>query len=92
MFPGTQDSFEDKIAASLTNCRPVILHAKTKPISYYKGHQSGHYISLDYVNRQTDMVQLVDCNWNDEYFGVHSVTLKEAYDSVHEESGRYLIR
>lgn len=89
----TQDGFEDKIAASLTNCRPVILHAKTEYIGYYNGHESGHYISLDYVNRTTDKVRLVDCNYNDAYFGIHdNINLSEAYAAVHEVAGRYIIR
>lgn len=83
--------FENNIANSLTGCKPVILHAKTNYLSYYGGKSSGHYISLDYVNRTTDKVRLVDCNYNSSYYGVHQVPLSEAYNSIHAESGRYLI-
>ena len=85
------DTFEAKIAASLTAGRPVLLHAKTGGFKYYGGKNSGHYISLDYINRTTKMVRVVDCNWDDKYYGVHEVTLEEAYKSVHEESGRFII-
>lgn len=87
----TIDQFENNIANSLTGCKPVILHAKTNYLSYYGGKSSGHYISLDYVNRTTDKVRLVDCNYNSSYYGVHQVPLSEAYNSIHAESGRYLI-
>lgn len=39
-------TFEQTIANSLTNCKPVILHAKTEYLSYYGGKESGHYVSL----------------------------------------------
>lgn len=87
----TEATFEQYIATSLTNCKPVILHARTKYIGYYGGHVSGHYLSLDYVNRTTDIVRIVDCNYNDSYYGIHYVSLSEAYKSIHDESGRYLI-
>lgn len=87
----TMNSFEDKIAASLTNCKPVVLHARTKYFDYYGGKNSGHYISLDYVDRTKDTVRVVDCNNNDKYFGIHYVTLEEAYNSIHVENDRYLI-
>lgn len=86
------DTFEEKVAASLTAGRPVLLHAKTGSFDYYGGKNSGHYISLDYINRTTKMVRVVDCNLDDKYYGVREVKLEEAYNSVHKESGRYIIR
>ncbi len=86
------NTFENNVANSLTACRPVILHARTEHITYYGGHSSGHYISLDYINRTTDMVRLVDCNYSNVYYGIHSnVDLSDAYDSIASSSGRYLI-
>lgn len=87
----TEATFEQYIATSLTNSKPVILHARTQYIGYYGGHASGHYLSLDYVNRTTDIVRIVDCNYQDSYYGIHYVSLSEAYKSIHDESGRYLI-
>lgn len=85
-------TFEDYIATSLTYGRPVILHAKTKYLSYYNGKNLGHYINLTEINRTTDLVQLVDCNYNTSYYGVHmSIPLSEAYNCIKSESGRYLI-
>jgi hypothetical protein len=86
----TEAQFEQAIATSLTNCKPVVLHAKTGALGYYGGHNLGHYLSLDYVDRTTDMVRIVDCNYNNSYYGVHSVTLSEAYSTV-SVSGRYFI-
>lgn len=88
----TIDQFEGNIANSLTGCKPVILHAKTKYLSYYGGKNTGHYLSLDYVNRTSDTVRIVDCNYNSDFYGVHySIPLSEAYNTIHSEAGRYLI-
>lgn len=87
----TISQFEDKVATSLTSCKPVVLHARTKYLSYYGGKASGHYLSLDCINRTSDTVRIVDCNNNSSYYGIHYVTLKEAYNSINAESGRYLI-
>ena len=86
-----ESTFEDYVAKSLTNCKPVILHARTQYIGYYGGHASRHYLSLDYINRTTDIVRIVDCNNNDVYYGIHYVPLSEAFNSINKESDRYLI-
>lgn len=87
----TMATFEQIVATSLTNCNPVILHAKTEYLSYYGGKECSHYINLDYINRTTDQVRLVDCHYNDAYYGVHYVPLEEAYDAIHAVSGRWMI-
>lgn len=87
----TERQFLNNIADSLTYCKPVVLHAQTQKISYYNGHKSGHYISLDYVDRTNRVVRLVDCNYNSSYYGVHgNVSVSDAYNAV-SESGRYYI-
>ncbi|MBQ7942973.1 MAG: hypothetical protein IJ326_02800 [Lachnospiraceae bacterium] len=87
----TINTFEDNIARSLTNCKPVVLHAKTKYLTYYGGKDLNHYLSVDYINRTTDKVRIVDCNYNPEYYGVHIVTLEEAYNTINAETNRYMI-
>lgn len=88
----TQAQFEDCIATSLTYCKPVVLHAKTGYFTYYGTKNTGHYLSLDYVNRTTDKVRIVDCNYNPDYYGVHTgIALSEAYNSISKTSERYLI-
>lgn len=87
----SEASFENMIANSLTNGRPVVLHARTEFLPYYENHESGHYLSLDYVNRTTDTVRIVDCNKNDAYFGIHMVDLSDAYKCIHDAAGRYMI-
>lgn len=87
----TLDQFEANVANSLTAGKPVILHAKTEQISYYKGKASNHYLSVDYVNRTTDRVRIVDCSFHQEFFGAHDVSLTDAYKSVSAVAGRYLI-
>lgn len=88
----TKGQFEDRIANSLMQWKPVILHAKTGSLTYYNRKNVGHYISLDYVNRTTQTVRLVDPNYDDTYYGVHYVPLNEAYKTISSDSGRYLIR
>lgn len=83
--------FESNIANSLTACKPVILHAKTGSLTYYGNKNIGHYLSVDYINRTTDMVRIVDCNNNDTYYGIHNVPLSEAYGTITSSSDRYLI-
>ncbi|MCI5620496.1 MAG: hypothetical protein MR355_02865 [Lachnospiraceae bacterium] len=86
-----QDTFENNIANSLTNSRPIVLHARTEYLTYYGGKSSGHYLSLDYVNRTSDLVRIVDCNYNGTYYGIHTnVSLSEAYAAI-SASGRYYI-
>ena len=87
------------IADSLTYCKPVILHANTKGLKYYDGKESGHYISVDYIDRTTQKARVVDCNYDDEYYGIHNdVSIEELYECIvpKDEDGdvkeyRYLI-
>lgn len=82
--------FESKIAESLTYGKPIVLHARTQYFDYYEGAEYGHYISLDQINRTSDMVRVVDCHFNDDYYGIHYVTLAEAYNSLNSK-WQYLI-
>lgn len=74
--------FEDMIATSLTNCKPVMAMVNTLYLSYYNGAEYGHYVSVDYINRTTDVVRIVDCNYNTAYYGVHYVSLTELYNAT----------
>lgn len=88
----TESLFEDYIATSLTYGRPIILHARTGYLTYYGGKNTGHYLNLNELNRTNELVQIVDCNYNTAYYGIHmSVPLSEAYNCIKVESGRYLI-
>ena len=82
--------FKNIITKSLINNKCPILHARTEYISYYDGHESGHYICLSAVNNTTNKVQLADCNFNDAYHGIRSIPRSEAKDSISNGS-RYLI-
>lgn len=35
--------------------------------------------------------RIADCNYKNEYYGYHNVTIQDAYETVSEEKGRYLI-
>ncbi|MNW67536.1 hypothetical protein D3C74_461320 [compost metagenome] len=52
----------------------MILHAKTKYLPYYNGHNTGHYISLQLYNKEERTVVLVDPNNNTAYQGYHNVS------------------
>lgn len=88
----TVDDFASKIGNSLYFDRPVLLHARTEFFNYYNGTALVHYLSLDLYNAVTRTVRIVDCNYDADFGGIHNnVPINEAYRSIHEVSGRYLI-
>lgn len=87
----SQPQFQNKIWDSLVYGRPVLLHAITSPLSYYNGAYYAHYLSLDSYNRETGTVTIKDCHYDTRYGGAHQVSVKDAYNSVTIETGRYLI-
>lgn len=87
----TQDQFQAKLETSLCYNVAPILHARTQYLEYYEGHVSGHYIAVSEVDKVNGTVRLSDCNCNNDYFGVHVVSVGEAYEAISKESQRYLI-
>lgn len=87
---GSIHSFKNCIATSLTCGKPVVLHADTYYLAYYNGNSYGHYLSLDVYDRRTETVRIVDCNYMTDYYGIHTVSVEEAYNCI-SASGRYLI-
>lgn len=86
----TDSTFQSKVHTSLSHDRPILLHAKTEALPYYNNINYDHYLSLDESNTLSDTVRIVDCNWNNSYFGVHSgISVSDARDTL--PSGRYLI-
>ncbi|GAV25597.1 hypothetical protein ciss_15300 [Carboxydothermus islandicus] len=83
-------TFENDIIHSLFNDRPVILHARTEYLSYYGGHKSGHYISLDAWDARYDSAELKDCNYDNKYFGTHSVPGNEVKAAVSDVNRYYI--
>lgn len=76
---------------SLTYNRAPILHAKTAALSYYNGHNTGHYITVTEFDYGPMEVRLHDPNNNSTYYGVHYVPYEEALSSIADYSGRYYI-
>lgn len=64
---------------------------QTQYLSYYGGHASGHYIAIREVDKMKKTIRLMDCNWNNDYFGEHVVSVTEVYESISKEASRYLI-
>lgn len=87
----TQAQFQAKLETSLCYNIAPILHARTQYLPYYGGHVSGHYIAVSEVDKTNGTVRLSDCNCNNDYYGVHVVSVGAAYESISEESQRYLI-
>lgn len=87
----TQALFRIYSFNSLSYERAPLLHARTAALSYYNGHNSGHYITVTEFNYGTEEVRLHDPNYNDAYYGIHYVPYTEAYDSINLESDRYYI-
>jgi hypothetical protein len=76
---------------SLAYDRAPILHAKTAALSYYNGHNTGHYIAVTKFDYNTMEVRLHDPNNTAAYYGIHQVPYEEAYSSIADYSGRYYI-
>ena len=87
----TESDFANRVATSLVYERPVLLHAKTAPLGYYKGENLGHYLTVDYINQYTDTIRIVDTNYDPEFGGIHYVSQTEAYRTINWYSSRYLI-
>lgn len=87
----TQAEFQAKLETSLCYNVAPILHAHTDHLLYYNGNRYNHYIAVSEVDRTTGNVRLSDCNWRNEYFGVHVENIEKVYQSVAAESDRYLI-
>lgn len=89
----TQAEFQSKLETSLCYNIAPILHARTEYLPYYNGKEGGHYIAVREVDKANSAVRLSDCNWRSEYYGVHLVSVEEAYDSItkYTKEDRYLI-
>ncbi len=87
----SEDDFADKVALSLMMERPVLLHAITEDLSYYNGTSQNHYLSIYYINQNTDKVKIADCNYDSQFGGYHYADLSEAYATIHDHYNRYLI-
>lgn len=78
----TLSTFTSHVFNSLAVNRPPILHAYTGKLSYYQGVNSGHYVVVDYINRQTNLVEISDPHYNDTYYGKHMVSISNAFSSI----------
>lgn len=87
----TKEQFQGKVETSLYYNFAPILHARTQYLSYYGGHSSGHYIAVREVDTVNETIKLQDCNYNNNFFGQHVVSIDEAFDAIHAASSRYLI-
>lgn len=87
----TEEQFQARVESSLLYDVAPIVHARTEYLSYYKGHESGHYIAIREVDKTNKTIRLMDCNKNNEYYGDHVVPVTEVYKSISEKSSRYLI-
>ncbi|QIB70305.1 hypothetical protein Ami103574_13835 [Aminipila butyrica] len=79
-------SIEDSVAKD----KAPILHAKTKYLDYYNGHNTGHYIAIVADDSKYTTVTLHDTNRDDAYYGAHEVPMSQAHDAV-SATERYLI-
>lgn len=78
----TLSTFTTHVFSSLAINRPPILHAYTGKLSYYQGVNSGHYVVIDYINQQTNQVEISDPHYNNTYYGKHMVSTSNAFSSI----------
>lgn len=89
----SKEALGELIWKSLLHNRPVVLHAKTGALEYYGGHNSGHYLSVDWYCKTTGEVRIKDCNYQ-SYGGSHIEPLENVFNSIHtdkKENDRYVI-
>lgn len=88
----TKDEFRKIVITSLAVDGPIILQTQPKYLPYYPSTSTtGHYIVAQEFNMATNTFELNDCHYDDRYFGLHYVSLQEAYDSVHNYSRGHVI-
>lgn len=89
----SNSTFRTLVLNSLAQDRAIILHAIPKYLtSYYPSTATtGHYIVGTTYFAALDQFSLNDCHYNPSYNGIHTVAMTEAYNSIHSQSGRYLI-
>lgn len=89
----TLDQFHFRVYTfnSLSYDRAPILHAKTAALSYYNGHNTGHYITVTEFDYNTMEVRLHDPHTSNAYYGIHQVPYEEAHSSVSDYAGRFYI-
>ena len=87
----TDFSFKYTVLNSLINEKAPILHARTKYLEYYNGHNTGHYICVTAINNVDNLIRLSDCNNNSKYYGTRSIPRVQAFNSITKEPERYLI-
>lgn len=85
------NTFYTLVMSSLTKDCPIILHAMTQYIGYYNSNELGHYIVGTHLFSLTEQLVVNDCNYADAYTGIHTITMTEAYNSIHSTRGRFLI-
>jgi len=73
---------------SLSYDRAPILYAITENLPYYGGNLYYHYITVTDFDYTTMNMTLYDPHIDNRYYGIHSVSWQEAYNSI---SQRYLI-
>ena len=92
-------TLEARISNSLYYNNAPIIHAMTGALPYYEGCNVGHYIAvsdldtanLNYTTKSYEQlnVTLLDCNYDDQYFGKHVVPLEKVYKSLFGGSMTY---
>lgn len=75
---------------SLADDYAPIIHCKTGKLPYYKGHNTGHYITISGADLSTNKIRLVDPNYRPKYFGIRTLDASDVFKSINI-GGRYLI-
>ncbi len=84
------DDFEQIVYNALMDNRPVLVRAETvAPLDYYEEKTYTHYLVIDFIDMQRDIVELADCFaytedgvTSTEYQGHHMVSLESIYATI----------
>jgi hypothetical protein len=94
MTSQSSSTLDSILKSSLSLDGPVVFHAIPKYIAgYYPSTATGgHYITAyGYIPANSGTVNVNDCHYSSSYNGTHSVPFAQMYNSIHSQSGRYII-
>lgn len=88
-------NFSDSIIYTLDAAKPMIFSVKQMPLYY---SSSGHFIVLNgyYATGSTattyrvQTVDIIDCHWNNAYYGNHNYTYAEMLEACNSNAGKFI--
>lgn len=84
------DEFLNTCYNSLSDDYAPIINCYTGDLPYYKGHDTGHFITISGADLSTEKVRLVDPNYRTAYFGIRTLSADDVFDSINYSNRRLI--